>query len=107
MSSLKDKQCLPCKGGAAPLKGELIAPLLEQLGGGWKVINGHHLEKEYRFDNFVDALDFVNKTGAIAEEQAHHPDIFLAWGKVKITLFTHKLNGLTESDFILAAKIDG
>ncbi len=107
MSLLKDRHCLPCQGGASPLRGELLAPLLEQLGGGWKVINGHHLEKEFHFHNFAEALVFVNKAGAIAEKEGHHPDIFLAWGKVKITLFTHKINGLTESDFILAAKLDG
>ncbi len=89
------------------IRGAQIAPFLEQLGGGWKVINGHHLEKEFTFSNFAEALAFVNQIGAIAEEQGHHPDILLAWGRVKITLFTHKINGLTESDFILAAKLDG
>lgn len=107
MSGLKNKQCTPCQGGAMPLRAEQIAPLLEQLGGGWKVVNGHRLEKEYRFKNFAEALSFVNKVGAVAEGQGHHPDVFLSWGKVKLIVFTHKINGLSESDFILAAKIDG
>ena len=80
--------------------------LLEKLGGGWTIASEHHLEKEYKFKNFREALDFTNRVGEIAEAQGHHPDIYLAWGKVKITLWTHKIDGLTESDFILAAKAD-
>ena len=107
MSSLKDKTCIPCKGGVPPLKGAEIVQLLRELGNGWQVVDEHHLEKEYRFKNFQQALAFVNRVGAIAEEQGHHPDLFLSWGKVKIVLYTHKIDGLTESDFILAAKSDG
>lgn len=70
-----------------------------------EIIEEHHLEHEYKFKNFKEALEFTNKVGALAEQQGHHPDIFLAWGKVKITLFTHKIDGLSESDFIMAAKI--
>jgi len=107
MEELKHRNCIPCTGGTPALKADQIALLLELLGKGWKAVNGQRLEKEYTFKNFQQALDFVNRIGAIAEEQGHHPDIFLTWGKVKITLFTHKVKGLTESDFILAAKIDG
>lgn len=104
--SLSDKQCLPCKGGIEPLKAAAIIALLEQLPDGWDVTDGHHLEKTFKFRNFKLALDYVNAVGALAEEQGHHPDIFLAWGKVKLQLWTHKINGLHESDFIFAAKAD-
>ncbi len=103
--SLSKKECVPCKGGVPPLKGEELEKLKEQVGG-WDVIEEHHITKMFKFPNFVKALAFVNKVGDIAEDQGHHPDIFLAWGKVGITICTHKINGLTESDFILAAKID-
>jgi 4a-hydroxytetrahydrobiopterin dehydratase len=106
MSELAAKECVPCKGGVAPLAGEALASLLNQLGNGWRVINGHHLEKEFTFKDFRDALAFTNKVGDLAEEQGHHPDIYLAWGRVKITIWTHKIDGLTESDFVMAAKID-
>lgn len=105
-SDLSKKSCVPCKGGVPPLKGEHLQALYQQLGNGWKVVDDHHLEKEFTFKNFREALAFTNKVGAIAEEQGHHPDIFLSYGKVKIQLWTHKINGLTESDFILAAKCD-
>ncbi len=69
-------------------------------------MNEHHLTRTYTFPNFREALDFVNKVGELAEEQGHHPDILLAWGKAEVTLWTHKVDGLTESDFIMAAKIE-
>ena len=103
--SLAEKECVPCKGGVPALKGEALRSLKEQLPG-WEVVNEHHLHKIFRFPDFRKALDFVNRAGAIAEEQAHHPDLLLAWGKVEVTTYTHKIDGLTESDFILAAKID-
>lgn len=103
---LSKKKCAPCQGGVPPLKGSSLAELHRQLGKGWKVIDEHHLEKEYFFKNFRDALAFTNAVGGIAEEEGHHPDISLSYGKVKIELWTHKINGLTESDFILAAKIE-
>jgi 4a-hydroxytetrahydrobiopterin dehydratase len=106
MSELAKKECVPCKGGVPPLKGHDLTGLLEQLGNGWKIIDEHHLEKEYKFKNFREALDFTNRIGELAEAQGHHPDIYLAWGKVKLTIWTHKIDGLTESDFILAAKAD-
>jgi len=106
MSELARKQCVPCMGGVPPLQGREIKKLLDQLGRGWTVVDDHHLEKEYKFDDFRQGLDFTNRVGALAEEQGHHPDVYLAWGKVKLTLWTHKINGLTESDFIFAAKAD-
>lgn len=106
MSSLAQKECVPCKGGVPPLAGGALRDLSAQLGGDWKVVDEHHLEKEFRFKNFREALEFTNRLGALAEDQGHHPDIYLAWGKVRITIWTHKINGLTESDFVLAAKID-
>ena len=106
MNALAEKKCVPCKGGVAPLKGKELTKLAGELKGGWQVVKKRQLEKEYKFDNFRDALAFTNRVGAIAEEQNHHPDIYLAWGKVKLTLSTHSIKGLSESDFILAAKAD-
>ena len=106
MNELAQGTCIPCKGGVPPLKGEELEDLLEKLGNSWKIIKEHHLEKEYLFRNFREALDFTNKVGEMAEDQGHHPDIFLAWGKVRLTIWTHKIDGLTESDFIFAAKAD-
>jgi 4a-hydroxytetrahydrobiopterin dehydratase len=105
MAGLADRQCVPCKGGVPPLTGEEIAPLLAQLDG-WNVVENHHLEKRYKLKNFAQALGLVNRIGSIAEEQNHHPDIFLAWGRVDVKIWTHKINGLTESDFVFAAKCD-
>ena len=106
MSELAQKHCVPCQGGIPPLKGEEIRELHRQLEGDWNVIDEHHLEKEFSFDDFASALEFTNRVGAIAETEGHHPDIHLAWGKVRVTIWTHKIDGLTESDFILAAKIE-
>jgi len=103
---LAQETCIPCRGGVPPLKGEELDALQEKLGNGWQIINEHHLEKEYIFADFRQALDFTVKVGEVAENQGHHPDIYLAWGKVKLTIWTHKIDGLTESDFILAAKAD-
>lgn len=105
-SELAAKQCTPCRGGVPPLTPAEYTPLLTQLGDGWAVEADHHLTKEYAFDDFVSALAFVNAVGAVAEEQGHHPDIYLTWGKVRVTIWTHAIDGLTESDFILAAKAD-
>ena len=106
MSELATKQCIPCRGGVLPVKGTELGALQQQLSGGWRVVDEHHLEKEYHFDDFRQALDFTVKVGEMAEEQNHHPDIVLAWGKVKVTIWTHKIDGLTESDFVFAAKVD-
>ena len=108
MSSLADKTCVPCRGGVPALQGHELTALHQQLPefAEWSVLNEHHLRRLYKFPDFRSALAFVNHVGELAEEQGHHPDILLAWGKVEITLWTHAVNGLTESDFILAAKID-
>ena len=106
MTALAEKECVACKGGVAPLKGTELNQMKEQLDGAWQVVNEHHLEKEYKFKDFREALGFTNKIGELAEAQGHHPDIYLAWGKVKVTIWTHKIDGLTESDFVLAAKAD-
>lgn len=108
MPSLADKICVPCRGGVPPLKGQELAAIHQQLpeSAQWNIVDEHHLTRTYEFPDFKTALAFVNKVGELAEEQGHHPDILLAWGKVEITIWTHKVNGLTESDFILAAKID-
>lgn len=105
MCELADRQCVPCRGGVPPLEGEKLASLARQAPG-WQVVDGHHIERRYEFPDFAKALAFVNRIGEIAEQQGHHPGLFLTWGEVKVKLFTHKINGLTESDFILAAKID-
>lgn len=106
MAELAQKECVPCKGGVPPLKGNDLARLSQELGNGWKVVNEHHLEREFKFENFRKALDFTNKVGELAEQQNHHPDFYVAWGKVKLTLWTHKIDGLTESDFVFAAKVN-
>jgi 4a-hydroxytetrahydrobiopterin dehydratase len=104
-SNLADKHCVPCRGGVPPLKGEELQKYAEQVSG-WKVMEGHHLSKAFLFPDFKQALEFVNRAGAVAEEEGHHPDLLLTWGKVEVKTYTHKIDGLTESDFILAAKID-
>jgi 4a-hydroxytetrahydrobiopterin dehydratase len=107
MAELAQKECVPCQGGAPPLKGNDLARLARELGEDWRVVNEHHLEREFKFENFRKALEFTNQVGELAEQQNHHPDIDLAWGKVKLTLWTHKIDGLTESDFVFAAKVNG
>jgi 4a-hydroxytetrahydrobiopterin dehydratase len=103
--SLAQKHCVPCRGGVPPLKGAELETLKNQVTG-WQVVEEHHLTKTYTFPDFLKALDFVNRAGAIAEQEGHHPDLYLSWGKVGVKIWTHKIDGLTESDFVLAAKID-
>ena len=103
--SLASKHCVPCHGGVPRLKGKEIEPLLAQLGG-WQVVEEHHLSKEYKFTNFAAALDFVNRVGRVAEAEGHHPDIEFGWGYARVRIYTHAIDGLSESDFILAARID-
>ena len=105
MSSLAAKTCVPCRGGVPPLKGNELESFRKQVPD-WQVVDEHHIVRNFKFPDFKQALDFVNRIGAVAEEQGHHPDILLSWGKVEVTLWTHKVSGLTESDFIMAAKID-
>jgi 4a-hydroxytetrahydrobiopterin dehydratase len=102
---LADKTCVPCRGGVPPLKGKELEAL-HKIVPRWSVVNQHHITRAFTFPDFKQALDFVNRVGALAEEQGHHPDILLAWGKAEVTMWTHKIDGLTESDFIMAAKID-
>lgn len=106
MARSADKQCVPCAKGAEPLKSEEIDRRMKELDPDWRVVDEHHLEREFTFHDFRQALDFVNEVGAIAEQQGHHPDIYLGYGKVKIQLWTHKIDGLHDNDFILAAQID-
>src|SRR5258708_3914509 len=105
MSDLADQKCVPCRGGVPPLAGDALAKLSTQLPD-WRVVNGHHLTKTFAFPDFKQALAFVNRVGEVAETEGHHPDLCLAWGKVDVTTYTHKIDGLTESDFVLAAKMD-
>ena len=102
---LSQKTCVPCRGGIPPLTTEEIRPLAGAVHN-WSVIENHHIDKQFEFSDFKEALEFVNRIGALAEEQGHHPDLYLAWGKVGVSIWTHKIDGLTESDFILAAKVD-
>ena len=106
--SLAAKTCVPCRGGVPPLKGKEQADMHKQLPewAHWTVANEHHITRTYTFPDFKQSLVFVNRVGALAEEQGHHPDILLTWGKAQITLWTHKIDGLTESDFVLAAKAE-
>jgi 4a-hydroxytetrahydrobiopterin dehydratase len=97
---------VPCRGGTQPLRGAALADLLARLGGGWRVEGEHHLEKQFRFRDFAAALAFANRIGALADEQSHHPDLHVGWGRLGVRIFTHVIDGLTESDFVLAAKID-
>ena len=100
-----DLRCKACRGDDPPLKGKELADLDAQVPD-WQVVDEHHLTRSFKFRNFTDALAMVNRVGELAEEQQHHPDIHLSWGRVRIEIHTHKINGLTQSDFILAAKID-
>ena len=103
--NLADKQCIPCRGGVPPLASDRSNVLLAELGEGWELDANGHLARQFEFANFVDALRFANRVGEIAEEQAHHPDLYVAWGKCRVEIWTHKIDGLTESDFYLAAKV--
>lgn len=104
--SLADNTCVPCRGGVPPLEPQRIHDLLAQLEAGWELNAQGHIEKTYTFDNFAEALAFTNRVGNVAELEGHHPDVYLAWGKCKVEIWTHKIQGLTESDFYLAAKAD-
>ncbi len=106
MTDLAEQSCVPCKGGVPPMEAEEAERLLTRLDEGWEVVETHHLERTYEFPDFAEALAFVNAIGEIAEEQGHHPDIHLSWGRVGVEIWTHKIDGLTESDFVLAAKFD-
>jgi 4a-hydroxytetrahydrobiopterin dehydratase len=98
-------KCAPCRGGVPPLTAGEIAPLAAQVQG-WEVVNRHHLHRVMPTEEFVDALALANKIGAVAEKAGHHPNLLVAYGRLEIEIFTHKIDGLTKNDFILAAKID-
>lgn len=107
MSELAKMECVPCKGGIPPMTAEQAGEWLARLGGSWQVVETHHLHKVFRFPDFRRALEFTNRIGELAEAVGHHPDLELAWGKVGVTIWTHKIGGLSETDFIFAAKVDG
>ncbi|HTG44053.1 MAG TPA: 4a-hydroxytetrahydrobiopterin dehydratase [Verrucomicrobiae bacterium] len=106
MSDLAETKCEPCDNATAALSAEEAGRLEQELGKNWRVVDNHHLEKNFDFKDFREALAFTNKVGEIAESIGHHPDIYLTWGKVRLNIFTHKVNGLTQNDFILAAKFE-
>ena len=103
---LVDKSCIPCKGGVPPLTLQEVEKLLRNLGNGWVLNNTGHLCKEYHFKDFMDPMAFANKIAEVSEKEGHHPDLKIEWGKCIVEIWTHKIDGLTESDFILAAKIE-
>lgn len=105
-TNLAQMECVPCEGGVPPLPEEERERLLEELGAGWTVVDGHHLEKAFEFEDWASAQEFVNRVGDLAEAQGHHPDLHLSWGRVGVELWTHAIDGLTESDFVMAAKIE-
>lgn len=105
-TDLSERHCEPCEGGVPPLEGEELRAMQDELGGGWEVVDGHHLRKSFEFEDFVSALEFTNQVGELAEEEGHHPLIHLTWGEATIDIWTHAIDGLSDNDFILAAKID-
>ncbi|HVF28003.1 MAG TPA: 4a-hydroxytetrahydrobiopterin dehydratase [Pyrinomonadaceae bacterium] len=105
MKNLASKSCVPCHGGVPRITGAEIETFMKELPH-WEVVAEHRLEREYRFTNFRDALRFVNRVGEVAEREGHHPDIAFGWGYAKVEIWTHAIDGLSESDFILAAKLD-
>ena len=104
--NLADKKCVPTGSGVPPMDKATADEMLNLLEDGWTLNREGHLEKRYKFRDFVHALAFVNKIGAVAEEEGHHPDLYLAWGKCRVEIWTHTINGLAESDFFMAAKSD-
>lgn len=106
MTQLAEKRCIPCRLASEPLRGEEIQKRIRRLQTGWTLVGQHHLQREFTFQDFRQALDFVNQVGELAERENHHPDILLTYGKTVIHVWTHKINGLHENDFILAAGID-
>ena len=107
---LSERQCVPCRGGVPPLDTPAVESLLDELNqvsGGWAHESAHHIHRSWSFPDFASGLAFVNGVAEEAERQGHHPDVHLSWGRVRVEIWTHKIDGLTESDFVLAAKIDG
>jgi 4a-hydroxytetrahydrobiopterin dehydratase len=114
MNELAERACVPCRGGVPPFDDDQIAPLLAQLGPGWHVVERADAKRgtikiltcSYRFENFADAMQAALRVGEMAEQQQHHPDLHVSWGRLAVDIWTHKIGGLTESDFIFAAKCD-
>jgi 4a-hydroxytetrahydrobiopterin dehydratase len=112
--ALAQRECVPCRGGVPPLTDEQIDPLLSQLGPGWHAIERESpkhgtvkiLTRAYKFENFAQAMAAAQRIGQMAEDQQHHPDLHVSWGRLEVEIWTHKIGGLTESDFIFAAKCD-
>jgi len=102
--NLAARDCVPCAAGTPPLAHERLVELEAELGNDWTVVDAHHLEKEFEFEDFASALSFTNRVGELAEEVNHHPDIELSWGRVKLSIWTHTVGGLSESDFVWAAR---
>jgi 4a-hydroxytetrahydrobiopterin dehydratase len=104
--SLADQHCIPCRGGVPPLPRERIDELLQELEPGWTLNDDGHLLRSFEFPDFARALAFANRVGEVAEAEQHHPDLHVAWGRCEVEIWTHKISGLTDSDFYLAAKVD-
>lgn len=104
--NLGERTCVPCRGDEEPLRGAALRSFVESLSGGWEAVEEHHLVRHFSFPDFAAALEFTNRVGAIAEREGHHPDLLLGWGRVEVRIWTHAIDGLSENDFILAAKID-
>ena len=105
-TDLVNRSCVPCQGGMSPLDQVLTQNLLSELNAGWIINEAGHLYKTYAFRNFMEAMDFANKIAEVAEKELHHPNVTIAWGECSLEIWTHKIFGLTESDFVLAAKIE-
>lgn len=105
-SELVKKRCEPCEAGTPPLKGTDIAPYISQLNSAWQVVDEHHLQREFEFNDFVQPMKLASNIANLAEAEGHHPDLHISYGKLVVELWTHKIKGLSENDFILAAKID-
>lgn len=103
---LADNKCVPCRGGVPPMERSRAQAMLTELDPGWQLNAEGHLERVFPFKDFARSLELANKVGAIAEQEGHHPDLHVAWGKCAVEIWTHKIQGLTESDFYLAAKAD-
>jgi 4a-hydroxytetrahydrobiopterin dehydratase len=101
---LSEKSCVPCRGGIPPLSPEQAQRFLEHAPGWCLTHDSTRLERRFNFKNFGTALDFVNRIGALAEQEGHHPDICFGWGYVSVVYYTHKIGGLHENDFVMAAK---
>lgn len=103
---LANISCEPCSGDVPPLEGEELKTYEQKLSSDWEVMEGHHLTRSYSFPDFRTALEFTNQVGELAEDMNHHPDITLTWGEVQITIWTHEIDGLSEIDFVFAARAE-